>query len=167
MVNIFQAEIATNFLYPFLLMFFLSYALLQESKLLDNAQINAFVSLVISLIFVSVVFPIIVVNNLILFMTVGIVVIFVAFMLWGFINGGTISLDDKVKKGLAVLVLISVVVALFWATGAFPPLWSFIEKVFDFAFRSDGSSTFWTNFLLVVFVVGAIASVLKAKGDGE
>ncbi len=167
MTNILQTSLFTDFLYPFLLMFFISYALLQKSGLFKNQQIDAFVSLVVSLIFVSVVFPVMVVNNLILFMTVGIVVIFVGFMFWGFINGGDLSLNDKVKKWMAVLVLVAVVVALFWSTGAFPSLWVFIERIFNFAFASKGSGSFWTNFLIVVLVVAAVAAVLKAKGFSE
>jgi hypothetical protein len=148
-------------------MFFIMYALLQKSKILgeNQAQINAFVSLVISLIFVSVVYPVIVVNNLILFMTVGVAVIFVGFVLWGFINNGNITLNSKVLKLMGVLTFIALVVALFWATGAFPPLWTFLEKVFNWAFAS-GTEGFWTNFLIVVLVIAAVASVLKAKGGG-
>ncbi len=173
MSNILQASLFTDFLYPFLLMFFISYALLEKSELLGEGQrqINAFVSLILSLIFVSVIFPVIVVNNLILFMTIGIVVIFVGFMLWGFINGGDLDLNDKVKKGMAVLVFISVIVAVLWSTGVFPTLWDWLDKLFVFAFTSKGSESFWTNFLLVAFVVIAVVAVLKAtkaaKGEGD
>ena len=162
MSNILQASLFTDFLYPFLLMFFIMYALLQKSKLLgDNQpQINAFVSLIVSLIFVSVVFPVIVVNNLILFMTVGVAVIFVGFILWGFINGGSTKLNDKVLKFLGVLVFIALVVAIFWATGAFPGLWDFIQRFYNWAFAS-GTQGFWTNFLIVVLVVAAVAAVLN------
>lgn len=165
MSNILQASLFTDFLYPFLLMFFIMYALLQKSKLLgeNQPQINAFVSLVVSLIFVSVVFPVIVVNNLILFMTVGVAVIFVGFILWGFINGGSTKLNDKVLKFLGVLVFIALVIAIFWATGTFPEVWSFIERFYNWAFTS-GTEGFWTNFLIVVLVVAAVASVLKVKG---
>jgi len=166
MSNILQASLFTNFLYPFLLMFFIVFALLEKSKLLgaEQKQINAFVSLIVSLIFVSVVFPVIVVNNLILFMTVGVIVIFVGFVLWGFINGGKIGFgeDSKVLKGLGVLTFIALIVAIFWATGTFPSVWSFLERVFDFAFRSNGSESFWTNFLVVVLVVAALVATIKA-----
>lgn len=164
MSNVLQASLFTNFLYPFLLMFFISYALLQKSKLFgeNQPQINAFVALIVSLIFVSVVYPVIVVNNLILFMTVGVVVVFVGFMIWGFINNGSVSLDGKVKKFLGVLVIISLIVALFWATGSFPFLWEWLQKLFDFLFRSNGSENFWTNFLLVILVVGAVLAAWKA-----
>jgi len=140
------------------------YALLEKSKLLgqDQKQINAFVSLVVSLIFVSVVFPVIVVNNLILFMTVGVAVVFVGFILWGFINGGDISLNKGVQRGLAVLVFISLIVAIFWATGTFPEVWDFIERAFDWAFSSNKEG-FWTNFLIVVLVIAAVGAVLKVK----
>jgi len=171
MSNILQASLFTDFLYPFLLMFFIVYALLEKSKLLgaDQKQINAFVSLVVSLIFVSVVFPVMVVNNLILFMTVGIVVIFVGFMIWGFISNGNITLSEGVLKGLGVLTFIVLIIAVLWATGSFPEFWSLLERLFNFAFRSNGSESFWTNFLIVVLVVAAVAAVLKegktVKGD--
>ncbi len=167
MSNILQASLFTSFLYPFLLMFFIMFALLQKSKLLGDgqAQINAFVSLIISLIFVSVVYPVIVVNNLILFMTVGVIVIFVGFVLWGFINNGNISFgkDSKVLKLFGVLVIIALIVAIFWATGSFPGLWTFIQNVYNWAFAS-GTEGFWTNFLLVVIVVAAVVAVLVGKG---
>lgn len=168
MSNILQASLFTDFLYPFLLMFFIVFALLEKSKLLgDNQkQINAFVSLVVSLIFVSVVFPVIVVENLILFMTVGIVVIFVGLVLWGFINNGDVKLpgkDGKVVKFFGVLVLISLVVAVFWATGSFPGLWEFLQKFFNWAF-SASTENFWTNVLVVFLVVAGVVAVLRAKG---
>ncbi len=165
MSNILQASLFTSFLYPFLLMFFIMYALLQKSKILgDNQpQINAFVSLIVSLIFVSVIYPVIVVNNLILFMTVGVVVIFVGFVLWGFINNGSITINSKLLKFFGVLVIISLVVALFWATGAFPPLWTFIENVYNWAFAS-GTEGFWTNFLIVVLVLAAVFAAIKGAG---
>ncbi|MCR4327344.1 MAG: hypothetical protein NUV46_02065 [Nanoarchaeota archaeon] len=165
MANILQASIFTDFLYPFLLMFFIMYALLQKSKLLgaDQTQLNAFVSLIVSLIFVSVVFPVMVVNNLVLFMTVGVIVLFVGFVLWGFINNGNITLNGKVLKGMGVLVFVAVIVAVIWATGAFPSVWDGLEKIYDFAFLSNGSENFWTNFLIVALVVAAVAAVLRKK----
>lgn len=168
MSNILQASLFTDFLYPFLLMFFIMYALLQKSKLLgtDQTQINAFVSLIVSLIFVSVVFPVIVVNNLILFMTVGVVVIFVGFVLWGFINNGNITLNGGVQKGLAVLVFIALIVAIFWATGIFPSTWTFLQDVFSWAF-SPSTEGFWTNFLVVVLVVAGVTAAIKATGAAK
>ena len=166
MSNILQASLFTDFLYPFLLMFFIVFALLEKSSLLgkDQKQIDAFVSLVVSLIFVSVVFPVIVVNNLILFMTVGIIVIFVGLILWGFINNGDIKFpgeNGKVVKFFGVLVLISLVVAVFWATGTFPGLWVFLQKFFNWAF-SASTENFWTNVLVVFLVVAGVVAVLKA-----
>lgn len=127
-------------------------------------QLNAFVSLIVSLIFVSVVFPVIVVNNLILFLAVGVAVLFVGFVLWGFVNNGNIKLEGKVLTGMGVLVFISVIAAVFWATGAFPFLWDWLEKFYKFAFLSNGSEGFWTNFLVVALVVVAVGAVLKKTG---
>lgn len=165
MSNILQASIFTDFLYPFLLMFFIIYALLQKSKLLGDGQtqINAFVSLVISLIFVSVVYPVMVVNNLILFMTVGVIVIFVGFILWGFINNGNINLNSKVLVGMGILVFISLIIAVFWATGSFPSVWAFVKQAYTWAFMSNGSEGFWTNFLIVAIVIVAIVAAIKSS----
>lgn len=163
MANILQATILTDFLYPFLLMFFITYALLQKSKILgeDNAQINAFVSLVISLIFVAVVFPVIVVNNLILFLAVGVVVVFVAMMFWTFINGT--SDFGSLKMPLGIAALVAVVIAVLVITGVFPTIWDSIGIAFSWLFDSKRNS-FWTNFIIVALVVLAVVAVLKGKG---
>ena len=77
--NILQSDILTKFVYPFLLVFFIIFGVLQKTKLLgsDNKQLNAFVSFVIGLIFVSAVYPKLIVSNLVLFLSVAIVIVFV------------------------------------------------------------------------------------------
>ena len=73
MVNILQQPILTDFLYPFLFMFFIVFAVLEKTNLFGEGkkQLNALIALIIGLIFVSAVFPKIVVGNLILFLVVG------------------------------------------------------------------------------------------------
>jgi len=123
-----QSEILTSFIYPFLLMFFILFAVLEKTKVLgeDQKQINALVSFVISLIFISAVFPKMVVGNLILFLTVSIVIMFVALLLWGFIAGDLkegFKINDKLKTTLMVIIGIAVVVACFLGNGNWR--WSF------------------------------------------
>ena len=107
MATILQHPVLTDFVYPFVLMFFIVFAILEKTNILgsDKKQLNAFLSLVIGLIFVSAVFPRIMVENLILFLVVGLVIIFVGLMLWGFISGqGTIT-GKKMKVFFAIIIV--------------------------------------------------------------
>jgi len=162
--TILQHWVLTRFAYPFLLMFFIVFAILEKTKVLgdDKKQINAFVSFIIGLIFISAVYPTLVVSNLILFFTVSIIVVFVALMLWGFIIGGEAKIESngiKITGGIALLI--AIIFALLWATGT-----GF--GVFDFLFYQRWSITFWTNFIFIVVIGAALAAVLastKSKSD--
>ena len=162
--TILQHWILTRFAFPFLLVFFLVFAILEKTKLLgeDKKQLNALVSFVIGLIFVAFAYPTEVVGNMILFLTVALVVMFVALLLWGFVSGGDLKsniLDNKAVKWIVgIAVMVSVAIAVFWATG-------FENKVFDFLFKQTWSSTLWTNVLFIVIIAVAIAVVLKSKSD--
>lgn len=158
--TILQHWILTRFAYPFLLIFFIVFALLEKTKILgdDKKQLNAMVAFVIGLIFVSVVYPSLVVENLILFLTVALVVLFIGLLLWGFAVGGDAKITSKgVKIAMAIVIVLAVVVALLWAMG--------IEgSTFDFLFRQSWSSSFWTNAIFVIAIAVALAIALGAKG---
>lgn len=163
--TILQHWVLTDFVYPFLLAFFIVFAVLEKSKVLtsDNKQLNAMVAFVIGLIFVGAIFPKAVVGNLILFLTVGLVVVFVFLVLWGFIMGENIKMDNKVLKGIsAALIFIAVIIAVLWATGTL----NVFETIWNFLFYQSWSKEFWTNAIFVIVVIGAIASVIKAGGSG-
>lgn len=152
-----QNEIITRYVWPFLLMFFVVYAVLEKTKVLgDGKQLNALVSAVMSAIFVSVLYPTLVVGNLVLFLTVSIIVIFVAMLLFGFISGdkATEILSSKPVAGtFGIVIVIVVFIAVLWATGVNSSFW-------DLLFGQSWSSTFWTNFLFVVVIAAALAVVL-------
>ena len=157
--TILQHDVLTKFAYPFLLIFFIVFAVLEKTKLLtdSNKQINALVSFVISLIFVSAVQPKIIAGNLILFLTVAIVVVFVVLLLWGFISSpgkDKFEMEKWMKYTLWAVAGVAVVVALFWATGI-------STDAFDFLFKQSWSDSFWTNFAFVAVVVAALAIILK------
>jgi len=108
------------------------------------------------MIFVSAVYPNIVVGNLILFMTVSIIVVFVTLILWGFVTGGEAKISHAVVKWMVGIGgFIIIVFAVFWATGV-------SDKVFSFLFQQSWSSKLWTN--LSFFVVIAVAIALIYKG---
>jgi len=159
--TILQHEIFTRFALPFLLMFFIVFAVLEKTKLLGEGkkQLNALIAFVIGLIFVSAVYPTLVVSNLILFLTVAIVVVFVALLLWGFVFGEKEEFKIKgwMRWVLGILIGVGVFFAVLWATGI-------QGKVVDLLFKQDWSSVFWTNALFVVVIAVALALVIgKSK----
>ncbi len=69
---------------------FIVFAVLEKTKVLgdDKKQLNALLAFVIGLIFVGAVFPKLIVANMILFLTVALVIVFVVLLLWGFVYSG-------------------------------------------------------------------------------
>lgn len=157
--TILQHWIFTRFVLPFLLIFFIVFAILEKTKLLggDKKQLNALLAFVIGLIFVSVSYPTEVASNLILFLTIGLIVLFVGLLLWGFAIGGEPKLDGTGLKWTAgIIIFVAVVIAVIWATG-------FDLGVFDWIFSQSWSASFWTNVAFIAAIAGAIAVVMKAK----
>lgn len=156
--TILQHWILTRFAFPFLLIFFIVFAILEKTKLLGEGkkQLNALLSFVIALVFVSAVYPTLVVSNLILFLTVGLVVIFVALLLWGFIFGDKegFKIQGWLKGVLGGLVGIAMIIAVLWATGV-------KGRVVEFLFRQEWSNTLWVNVTFIVVIAIALALVLK------
>ena len=158
-----QSPILTKFVYPFLLIFFIVFAVLEKTKVFgESKQIDALVAFVIGFIFVSAIFPKEMVGNLILFLTIAIVIVFVVLLLWGFVSGGVEELKfSGAPKGLkwavGVLIIIAVTIAVLWAAGVDT------GNFFDNIFRASWSSTFWTNFLFIISVAAALAIVLSTK----
>lgn len=151
--------IVSKFVLPFLLIFFIVFALLEKTKILgeERKQLNALVAFVIGLIFVSAISPKLIVSNLILFLTVAIVVMFVGLILWGFATGGEAKIGGEkwVKYVGGGIVVVGVLIALIWATG-------YWNNFIDFFFKQDWSSSFWTNFLFIVVIAAALATAIKA-----
>ena len=146
-------------------MFFIVFAILDRSNLLgkDKKQLNALVALVVGLIFVAAIFPKMVVGNMVLFLSIAIVVMFVGLLLWGFVSGksGEASslLGTKTLKWMGALIIIAVICAVLWATNS----GAWLEKIFDWLVYSDWSGRVWTNVLIIVLVVGAVAIVIGKK----
>lgn len=154
--NILQSDILVEFVYPFLLVFFIIFAVLEKTKAFgdDKKQLNALVAFVIGLIFVGAVFPKMVVENLILFLSVAIVIVFVVLVIWGFITGGEAKFESAALKIIAgIVVLIAVIIALFLITG----VW---DDVSHFLFKDPWSDNFWTNAVFIIVIAIALAVVL-------
>lgn len=155
-----QYDIISKFLLPFLLIFFIIFALLEKTKLLgEKKQIHALVAFVIGLIFVGALYPVLVVSNLILFLTVTIVAVFVVLLIWGFIFGEAKSILEvkPIKWGLIALTGVAFIIGIIWATGLMDNIQTFL---------SGGiGGTIFTNAIFLIVI--AIALVFVIKGFGE
>lgn len=166
MANILQADILVNFLYPMFLVFFICYAILEKTKILGNGkqQLDAGVSLIVSLIFVGAVFPKLIVANLVQFMSIGLVIIFIGLVLWGFVSGKGEFPEEFVKKS-GWIVGIAVLFAVMWATGVGGPVLTGLQNLMGFLFSSNWSGKFWTNLLVIGLIAIGIAAALKGGGN--
>lgn len=168
--TILQSTIVSKFVLPFLLVFFIVFAILEKTKLLGDGQkqLNALIAFVIGLIFTGAIFPKEVVGNLILFLTVAIVVVFVALLIWGFVSGGKeIALSASTKKIAGFATVFAVFAAVLWAVGVkLAGVGGFIGTVIDFLFYQSWSSAFWTNALFIVVIAAALAFMMfKGKSS--
>ena len=157
--------IISQFILPFALIFFILFAVLEKTKVLGDSKhaLNTWTAAVIALIFVSAVFPKQIVGNLILFLVIALVVVFVTLMIWGFTTQGEAKIGDGVKKLSAYIIGIAVIIAVFWAAGL---RLEFLNQVIDFLFYSNWSKEFWTNVVFVGFIAIAIALTLKDFSSG-
>ena len=169
--TILQHWIFTRFALPFLLIFFIVFGILEKTKLFGSGkkQLNALIAFVIGLILVGATSPTLTISNLVLFLTIAIVVLFVALLLWGFVSGEEGLKFEKAPKALkwfiGVVIVIAVIIALLWALGTEATVFG---EVSNFLFANAWSKGFWTNLSFVVVIIIALVLVLrKTKGQSE
>jgi len=157
--NVLQSEVLTEFLYPFLLIFFIVFALLEKTQIFgdDKKQVNAMIAFVIGIMFVAAVDTQLLVGNLVVFLSVGVVLVFVVLLLWGFVTGEKAKFEGGggLKIFIAIIIIIAVVIFLFVATGI-------SNDAVEWLFESSWSSDVWTNLIFVVIIAAALAVVLKS-----
>ncbi|HTZ41962.1 MAG TPA: hypothetical protein VMC07_02015 [Candidatus Omnitrophota bacterium] len=163
-----QNTIFTTFILPFLLIFFIVFAVLQRTKVLggEKMQINALVAFVIGLIFVAAFNYSGVVNNLVLLVVLAVVIIFVALMIWGFFSGETGFWKPGEGGGLRVILIIiffiAILIGILWAFGIS------IGTIGNVLFNQTWSQPFWTNLIFILLIGIALAFVLKSvSGHGK
>ncbi len=157
---IFQNWIVKDYILPFLLAFVLVFAILEKTKIFGDGkkQLNAIFAFVVGLIFIGFIYPKEVVGNIILFLTVSLVVVFVFLLLYGFVIGDNdgFKLGKGLKTFLGIVIGIAVVFAVIWATG--------IEtRIIDLLFRQPWSEAFWTNLAFIAVFVWVVSWVLKSS----
>lgn len=161
--TILQHWVFTQFILPFLLIFFITFGVLEKSKLFGDGrkQLSAGIAFVVGLIFVGAIFPKLVVANLVLFLTVALVTMFVGLLLWGFVAGekglNFGEAPGKLKWFIGIVIAIAVIAGLLWAVGV---QGIFFTNLFGFVFKSSWSKDFWTNASFVAVVIIAIVFAL-------
>ena len=164
MAIILQNPILTSFVYPFLLIFFITFAILEKSKLFgeEKRQINALVSFVVGLIFVTALSSLDLVSNLILFLSIALIIVFILMLLWGFVYSGKEGFvpTKTMKLGLGAVITISVVIAVIWVAGVG-------GKLYNFFFEQSWSSSLWTNVIFLILIGVALAAVINFKSSGK
>ena len=162
---IFDWPIFQQMILPFVLVFVLLFAILQKTKILgDEAkQANALVSLAMALILIAFETPRNIIVNLVPWLAVGVVVILVFFLLYGFVASNSkdgMKIENWMKwvlAGLAAIFVIGVVLAV---TG----VW---DLFIDWAYSGGSSGEWITNILIIIIVVGALAVVVGGKGGKD
>ncbi len=151
---IFELPIFGEFILPFLLIFVLVFAILQKSKILGDgkAQVDAIVSLTVSLISIGVPYSREVIVGLMPWLAIGLSVMLVFLIMYGFVAGDLSSAPKWMKTTFGVLSGLFVLIVVIWVTG----LWKYISN-----FTLNGSEL-WTNLLLLVIIAGAVVFVIVA-----
>jgi hypothetical protein len=164
MANTFlQWPIISEYLLPFLLIFFIVFAILDKTKLFGEGkkQVNALTAGVIALIFVGAISYTHIISNLTLFLTVAIVILFVVLLLWGFIwgekeSGKGFQAEKWMKWILGIVAGIAVIWAVIWATGS-------LDKIGGFFSGTTGQTIITNGVFLIVIAVALALVLMKPK----
>lgn len=156
---IFDNPIFLEAILPFLLVFVLVFAILQKTKILgeDKHQIDALVSLAIALILISVPAARNIVVNLMPWLAVGLSVIFIFLILYGFVVGDLTreNVPSWLKNGAAVFAVLFTVGTVFYVTS----LWDWLGDWLS----QESCGDVWISIVMILVIVGVV--VVAVKGD--
>ena len=161
--TILSTPLVREVLLPFVLLFAVTFAVLQKTKVLGaKKQIDAIVSLVIGLIVVSFGTATGYIIGLIPFLGVSLIIILVFMILWGFaFHSEDFNIHKYVTWGFGVVIGIALIIAVLVVT----PGWDYIISLLG----SGARANFVTNAVMIVVVIAAIVAVLVGgkSGGGE
>ena len=163
--TILSSPLFVEVILPFLLVFTVTFAVLQKSKVLGDGkkQADALVALAVGLILIAFGNAVGIIIQLTAFLGVGLVILMVLMVLMGFMaKEGDFELPGWMHKGLGILVLVAVIIVVLILTGAWDWIYDWI-----FTVDTDGSAVA-ANVIFVVGVIGAIVAVLAGgRGGGN
>jgi hypothetical protein len=152
--TIFSSVLFTQYILPFLLVFVLVFAILDKTKILGEGkrQINAIVSLVIALVFVSFASAVGIVVKLMPFLAVVLVIVLVFYLMMGFIWNEKEGFNPPkfVKIAGAIIAFIALIVAVLIVTG----YWDNFLGLFS----GEGKTA--SSVVMIVIVVAAVAAIV-------
>ncbi len=161
-MGIFASAFFTEMLLPFLLVFVVVFAILQKSKILGEgkAQIDAIVSLVIGLLLIGVPQPRNIIVGLMPWMAVGIAVLLVFLILYGFIAGDLSKAPDWMKITFGILAGLFTLAIVLYVSG--------LGNIFLGWFSTGEGSNIWMNIVMILLVIGAMAvAIVSGKKKKE
>jgi hypothetical protein len=152
-------------LLPFLLIFAVTFAVLQKTKILGDGkkQIDAIVALVIGLIVITFGFATNLITSLIPFLAIAIVVILVFMILYGMVfQGGqnSFTIHKGIRITVGILAALGLLIVLLVSTGA----WGYL---YDRFLLGDASSSLVTNAIFIVVIVAAVLIATMTGGSGS
>jgi hypothetical protein len=158
---IFENPFFTEMLLPFLLVFVVVYAILQKSKVLGDgvAQIDAIVAFVVGLITITFTYQTGVITHLMAWLALGIGVILVFLILYGFVAGDLSSVPGWMKITFGILAGMFTIGVVVYVTG----FWG----VFQGWFEGSSESGLLMNIFMVLIVVGAAVLVAVSGKSGD
>ena len=161
--TIFTNPLFVETILPFLLMFTLVFAVLEKTKILGDGkrQIDAIISLVIALVFVSFGSATDVVVRMIPILGVALVVILIFMLLFGFVHRGEgFEMPSGLRITVGILAGILVIAMVLILTGG-------LDFVVNFIYGAN--TGLFINGILIVIIIGAIAAVVwggKSNNSG-
>jgi len=162
-MGIFASVFFTEMLLPFLLVFVVVFAILQKSQILGEgkAQIDAIISLVIGLILIGVPQPRNIIVGIMPWMAVGIAVLLVFLILYGFVAGDLSKAPDWMKITFGILAGLFTLGVVLYVSG--------LGNIILDWLSGSGSSDVWMNVVMIVLVIGAVVVAVvggkKKKGS--
>jgi hypothetical protein len=157
---IFEHVFFKEMLLPFLLVFVVVFAILQKSKILGDgkAQIDAMVAFVIGLITITFAYQTGVIVKLMGWLALGVAVILVFLILYGFVAGDLSKAPDWMKITFGILAGLFTVGVVVYVTG--------LGDVVKGWFNDFGSEGFFMNAIFVLLVIGAIVTAVATSKKG-
>jgi hypothetical protein len=163
-MDLFTTDLFTKGILPFLLVFVLIFAILQKSKIFGEgkSQIDALISLAAALILIGMPTPRDIIINIIPWLAVALVVLFVVLIIYGL--GG--EYDSDIKKGLKLpkwfnqtvlgLAILFVVVLVLVVTKG----WEIMQSWFS-------NSSVFGNVFLIVVIAAVLWVALRGTGKSD
>jgi len=155
---IFSNPFFTEMLLPFLLVFVVTFAILQKSKILGEgkSQIDAIVALVIGLILIGVPQPRDIIVGIMPWMAVGVAVILVFIIMYGFVAGDLSKAPKWMKVTFGILAGVFTIAVVLYISG--------LGRIIMNWFSEAGNGSIWMNVLMVLVLI-AVFFIAVYGGD--